>query len=77
MLIILHHLILIIKKDNFLILGEGQTGGINDKTGAAKKKLALNLGVASIAKLLRETSPRRLWVGGFSRSTHPWQFDTF
>ena len=31
------HLILIIKKKNFLVLGEGPTDGINDSTGAAEK----------------------------------------
>ena len=34
--------------------------------------------MATIPKLPRETSSRRLWVSGFSRSTfHPWQFDIF
>ena len=31
-----------------------------------------------MATITRETSSRRLWVGGFSRSTfHPWRFDIF
>ena len=42
-MIIVHHLILIIKKNNFLVLGEGPTQGINDSTSAAGKKLVLNL----------------------------------
>ena len=30
-------------KNNFLVLGEGPTQGINDSTGAAEKKLVLTL----------------------------------
>ena len=37
-LMIFHHLILIVEKNTFLVLGEGPTQGINDSTGAAKKK---------------------------------------
>ena len=37
-LIIICHLILIIEKNNFFVLGEGPTQGINDSTGAAEKK---------------------------------------
>ena len=43
MLILVHYLILIIKKNNFLVLGEGPTQGINDSTGATEKKLILTL----------------------------------
>ena len=41
MLIIVHHLILIIKK-NFLLLGDGSTDGFNDSTGAAEKTFRIN-----------------------------------
>ena len=37
MLTILHHLTLIIKKNNFLVLGEGPIEGINDSDGAANQ----------------------------------------
>ena len=33
-----HHIILRIKKNNLLVLGEGLTDGINDSTGASEKK---------------------------------------
>ena len=35
-MIILHHLIMVIKKES-LMLGEGPTDGINDRIGAAEK----------------------------------------
>ena len=37
MLIIIHHLILIIKKNDFLILGEKDTFGSNGSFGASEK----------------------------------------
>ena len=37
MLIIVCHLILIIKKNSFWLLGKGPTDGINGSTGAAEK----------------------------------------
>ena len=37
-LIIVHHLILITKKNDFLILGEKDTFGINGSFGASEKK---------------------------------------
>ena len=37
MFIILNYFILIIKKNFFLVLGEGPTDGINISTGAAEK----------------------------------------
>ena len=43
MLIIMHHLILIIKKNVFLILGEGDTFGINGIFGPTEKSLVLIL----------------------------------
>ena len=44
MLIIVHHLIQIIKKKNFLILGEGPTNdSINDSIDATEKNLVLTL----------------------------------
>ena len=42
----LHHLILIIKNVTFLGLGEGPNDGINDSTGAARKKI-INFGKAN------------------------------
>ena len=36
-----HHIILRIKKNNFLVLGEGSADGINDSTGASEKKIRL------------------------------------
>ena len=38
LLIILSHVILIIKKKKFLVLGEGPRDGINDGTGAPEKQ---------------------------------------
>ena len=43
LLIIVHHLIIITEKTNFLALVEGPTNGINDSAGAAEKKLVLTL----------------------------------
>ena len=43
LLIIAHHLIIIIEKNKFLVLGEGPTQDINDSTGAAENKLVLTL----------------------------------
>ena len=40
-LTILHHLILIIEKNNSLILGEGPTDDINDSTGLAERKFII------------------------------------
>ena len=45
MLIRVHHLILIIKK-NFLLLGDGPTDGFNDSTGAAEKTFRINFSKA-------------------------------
>ena len=39
-LIIVYHLVLIIKKNNFLVLGKGPTQEINDSTGAAEKEIS-------------------------------------
>ena len=41
MLIIVHHLILITKND-FLILGDGPTFGINGSFGASEKTIGIN-----------------------------------
>ena len=43
MLIIFHNLILIIQKNNFLVLREGPTEGINGSVGTAEKNLVLTL----------------------------------
>ena len=43
MFIIIHHLILIIGKITFLILGEGPTYGINGSIGSPEKSLVLIL----------------------------------
>ena len=40
---IVHHLILIIEKNNFLLLAKGPTDGVNDSTDVAGKKLVLTL----------------------------------
>ena len=40
-LIILDHLIMIIKKNNFLVLGRRPTDDINDSVGTAEKKLSI------------------------------------
>ena len=39
-LIIVYHLVLIIKKNNFSVLGKGPTQEINDSTGAAEKEIS-------------------------------------
>ena len=43
MLIIFHNLISIIQKNNFLVLGEGPTEGINGSVGTTEKNLVLTL----------------------------------
>ena len=48
MLIIVQHLILIItNKNNFLVLGEGPTYGINGSFGSPEKKFSINFSKAS------------------------------
>ena len=48
MLIIVQHLILIItNKNNFLVLGEGPTYGINGSFGSLEKKFSINFSKAS------------------------------
>ena len=42
-LITVHHLVLIIEKKNFSVLGEGLTDGINDSIDAAEKNVILIL----------------------------------
>ena len=44
-LIIVHHLILIM--ENFLVLGEGPTQGINEGTGSAEKTISISFNQAS------------------------------
>ena len=40
---IVHHLILIIEKNNFLLLAEGPIDGVNDSTDIAGKKISINI----------------------------------
>ena len=42
MLIVVRHLILIIKKNDFLILDKGDTFGINGRFGAPEKTFSIN-----------------------------------
>ena len=42
-MITVYYLILIIQKNNFLVLGEEPTNGINNSNGAAGKRLVLTL----------------------------------
>ena len=42
-MLIVHHLMLIIKKLTFFVLGEGPNDGNNDSTGVEWKKLLLTL----------------------------------
>ena len=39
LLIIVHHPILTIKKNNFFVLGKGTTDDINDSTGVVETKI--------------------------------------
>ena len=54
LLTIVHHLILILEKKAFLVLGESPANGINDNNGAAEKKFSTNFSKAK-ANLLRFT----------------------
>ena len=52
-MVIVHHLILIIEKISFLVLGEGPNQVINDNTGSAGKKICVNFNKANTKFSLR------------------------
>ena len=52
-LVIVNHLILTIENNDFLILGEGPTYGINGSFGSQEKKVSINFSTANTKLCLR------------------------
>ena len=64
LIIVHHHLMLKIEKNNFLVLGEGRTDNSNDSVGAAEQKFSFNFSRAK----------RRVWFNSHYNHNNSYLF---